>query len=118
MESAGHGRENLGNHITFIRVGFAVMGMAVVFVIMVDALRFYVSSVVFQLVLVQIFHSDHLGQRFLSALINELPLLLVTLMFPLLYPYTRMMSLPCGLCPHLCGLPDRIHIRQVRLIFL
>ncbi len=30
MESAGHGRENLGNHITFIRVGFAVMGMAVV----------------------------------------------------------------------------------------
>ena len=118
MESAGHGRENLGNHITFIRVGFAVMGMAVVFVIMVDALRFCVSSVVFQFVLVQIFDSHHLGQRFLPALINELPLLLVTLMFPLLYPSTRMMSLPCGLCPYLSGLPDRIHIRQVQLIFV
>ena len=61
----GHRREDLSNHITFVWVGFAVMGMAMV--VMVMALRFCVSSVVFQFVLIQIFDSHHLGQRFFAG---------------------------------------------------
>ena len=60
----GHGREDLGDDITFARVGFAVMCMAMV--VMVMALRFCVSSVVFKVVLAEL-RVDHFGECALAG---------------------------------------------------
>ena len=60
-----HGCEDLGKRIIFTQVGFAVMSMAMM--LMLEARRFCVASGVFQLVLVQIVDSYHLGQRLFAG---------------------------------------------------
>ena len=60
-------RENVGSQITFIRVRFVLMRMAMVVMVMLDALHFCVASGVLEFILFEVFDSYDLCQCFFAG---------------------------------------------------
>ena len=60
-------RENVGDQITFIRFCFVLMRMAMVVMVMLDALCFCISSGVLKCILFEVFDSYDLCQCFFAG---------------------------------------------------